>query len=86
MDIHPQDPQQTIVASPAWETIVPTELVPLPADLVADARKFHAQVQERNIAHGYKGFDFETWIAELLRDQIYGHGFDPGAALDWVER
>ncbi len=75
-----------VSTGPVWAVIVPTEPVELPADLLADARRCHAKIQALNQQHGFKGFDFEGWLSEILRDAVYGDGNEHGAVQDWLDR
>lgn len=80
-------PVVTIVPTgPEWAVIVPTAAVELPAALLADARRYHASEMVERAKARFLVQSFEDWLADIVRDSVYGPGVDRGMAQDWMER
>lgn len=73
-------------AGPDWAVIVPTAPVELPAALLDDARKYHAIEMVQRAKARFLVQSFEDWLADIVRDAIYGHGADAGEVADWMGR
>lgn len=81
-----QNDNHIVAAGPVWAVIVPTAPVELPAALLADARKYHAQEMAERAKSRFKIESFEDWLAGIVMDNVYGPGCDMGAVADWMER
>jgi hypothetical protein len=75
-----------VSTGPVWAVIIPTEPVDLPADLLADAQRYHAKLMQARAVCCFKVQSFEDWLADVVRNSVYGPGEDMGAAQDWLER
>jgi len=90
MTTHPPLPtgNHIIAAGPDWAALQPASalVVSLPRALVLDLVSHYTREMQANAACRFKVFTFDEWLAEILKDRIYGRGEETGAVADWMER
>lgn len=84
-----QTPNRIVATGPVVAVIVPLAVtipVVLPEPLAGDLRRLHARLDAIDERAGFKRLSLDEWLIEILKDVVYGHGAEPGAAQDWIER